>query len=227
MPPESHGLSSITSDGCVKDHFASLDCCLLGNDSFIPVDFLELALSTIICNSFSAGGDASDGDDEDAEVRNTEPFMLRNQELVRKAFAGEDVVADFQKEKEERMQSEDEKVVDNTLAGWGHWIGAGIGKKAQRGKKKSDLSKQEGMPRAQRQDAKLDKVVINEKRVKKNAKYLASQLPHPFETRQQYERSLRLPLGPEWTTKETFQAATKPRVLMKQGIIRPMAKPMV
>ena len=175
----------------------------------------------------SAKGDASDGDDEDAEVRNSEPFMLRNQELVRKAFAGEDVVADFQKDKEERMQSEDEKVVDNTLAGWGHWIGAGIGKKAQRGKKKGDLSKQEGMPRAQRQDAKLDKVVINEKRVKKNAKYLASQLPHPFETRQQYERSLRLPLGPEWTTKETFQAATKPRVLMKQGIIRPMAKPMV
>ncbi|KAL8927182.1 MAG: hypothetical protein Q9172_001506 [Xanthocarpia lactea] len=175
----------------------------------------------------SAKGDASDGDDEDAEVGNSEPFMLRNQELVRKAFAGEDVVADFQKEKEERMQSEDEKVVDDTLAGWGHWIGAGIGKKAQRGKKKGDLSKQEGRPRAQRQDAKLDKVVINEKRVKKNAKYLASQLPHPFETRQQYERSLRLPVGPEWTTKETFQAATKPRVLMKQGIIRPMAKPMV
>ncbi|KAL8907287.1 MAG: hypothetical protein Q9171_005929 [Xanthocarpia ochracea] len=174
----------------------------------------------------SGKGDASDGD-EDAEVGNSEPFMLRNQELVRKAFAGEDVVADFQKEKEERMQSEDEKVVDDTLAGWGHWIGAGIGKKAQRGKKKGDFSKQEGTPRAQRQDAKLDKVVINEKRVKKNAKYLASQLPHPFETRQQYERSLRLPVGPEWTTKETFQAATKPRVLMKQGIIRPMAKPMV
>ena len=58
-----------------------------------------------------------------------------------------------------------------------------------------------------------------------NAKYLASTLPHPFENRQQYERSLRIPVGPEWTTKETFQAATKPRILIKQGVITPMANP--
>ena len=60
-----------------------------------------------------------------------------------------------------------------------------------------------------------------------NGKYLASSLPHPFETKQQYERSLRLPLGPEWTTKETFQDATKPRILLKQGIITPMSKPLL
>lgn len=58
-----------------------------------------------------------------------------------------------------------------------------------------------------------------------NDRYLASQLPDPFESRQQYERSLRLPVGPEWSTKETFQDGTKPRVLMKQGIIAPMSKP--
>lgn len=60
---------------------------------------------------------------------------------------------------------------------------------------------------------------------KQNDKYLASQLPHPFESREQYERSLRLPVGPEWMTKESFQDGTKPRVLMKQGIITPMSKP--
>jgi U3 small nucleolar RNA-associated protein 14 len=62
---------------------------------------------------------------------------------------------------------------------------------------------------------------------KQNGKYLASSLPHPFETKQQYERSLRLPLGPEWMTKETFQDATKPRILLKQGIITPMSKPLL
>ncbi|KAL8785396.1 MAG: hypothetical protein Q9213_003402, partial [Squamulea squamosa] len=165
--------------------------------------------------------DDEDEEEEEAGERNRRPFVLRNQELVRKAFAGDDVVANFEKEKEEAMQSEDEKVIDKTLAGWGHWTGAGIGKKAQGRNKKRVLSKQEGIPKAQRKDAKLDKVIINEKRVKKNTKYLASQLPHPFETRQQYERSLRLPVGPEWTTKETFQAATKPRVLMKQGLALP------
>ena len=42
-----------------------------------------------------------------------------------------------------------------------------------------------------RKDAKLEKVIINEKRVKKNGKYPASQLPHPFETKGQYERRFR------------------------------------
>jgi U3 small nucleolar RNA-associated protein 14 len=56
---------------------------------------------------------------------------------------------------------------------------------------------------------------------------MASQLPHEFETKQQYERSLRMPLGPEWSTKETFQSGTKPRVMIKQGIIKPMQKPML
>jgi len=62
---------------------------------------------------------------------------------------------------------------------------------------------------------------------KQNDQFLSSSLPFPFESQQQYERSLRIPVGPEWTTKETFQAATKPRVIVKQGIIAPMSKPMV
>lgn len=155
----------------------------------------------------------SDHDSDDAENL---PFVLRNQDLVRKAFAGDEVVANFEREKRATIQDEDEKVVDNTLPGWGSWIGAGIGKKAQRRNKGKVLIKVPGIKAEKRQDAKLDRVIINEKRVKKNSKYLASSLPHPFETRQQYERSLRLPVGPEWTTKETFQGMTKPRVRMKQ-----------
>ncbi|KAL8736325.1 MAG: hypothetical protein Q9181_002479 [Wetmoreana brouardii] len=177
----------------------------------------------------SASDDGVGNEEDEEEEDNAKGgFVLRNQDLVRRAFAGDDVVANFSKEKEEAIQSDDNKFIDTTLAGWGNWTGPGINKKSQQRKNKTRfLSKQEGIPRAKRQDAKLDKVIINEKRVKKNVKYLASQLPHPFETRQQYERSLRLPVGPEWTTKETFQAATKPRVLMKQGVIRPMAKPMI
>ena len=167
----------------------------------------------------------SDGEEGD-ESPNL-PFVLRNKDLVRKAFTGDDVVADFEKEKQDTIKSEDEKIIDNTLPGWGSWTGAGLSKKAERRNKGRFLSKQAGIPKQKRQDAKLDKVIINEKRVKKNAKYLASNLPHPFETRQQYERSLRLPVGPEWTTKETFQAATKPKILLKQGIITPMVKPIV
>lgn len=172
----------------------------------------------------AADGNGSEDEEDDTDKL---PFVLRNQDLVRKAFAGDEVVADFDKEKLDTVQDEDEKTIDNTLPGWGAWTGAGVGKKAQKRNKNKIPVKEPGIAKEKRQDRKLDRVIINEKRVKKNGKYLASSLPHPFETRQQYERSLRLPVGPEWTTKETFQGATKPRILMKQGVIKPMAKPMI
>lgn len=170
--------------------------------------------------------DNPNSEDESDDAANL-PFVLRNQDLVHKAFAGDEVVATFEQEKRATIQDEDEKVIDNTLPGWGSWTGPGIGKKAQRRNKGKVLTKIPGIVAEKRQDAKLERVIINEKRVKKNSKYLASSLPHPFETRQQYERSLRLPVGPEWTTKETFQGMTKPRVLMKPGVIAPMSKPMI
>ena len=170
--------------------------------------------------------DNANGEDDSDDAENL-PFVLRNQDLVRKAFAGDEVVANFEEEKRAMIQDQDEKVIDETLPGWGSWIGAGIGKKAERRNRGKVLTKIPGIAAEKRQDAKLDRVIINEKRVKKNSKYMASSLPHPFETRQQYERSLRLPVGPEWTTKETFQGMTKPRILTKPGVIAPMGKPMV
>ncbi|KIW63203.1 hypothetical protein PV04_10068 [Phialophora macrospora] len=147
--------------------------------------------------------------------------------LAHAIFAGSDEVQrEFAKEKKETVEDEGDQVIDNSLPGWGNWAGEGISKKAQKRAKGRFVTTIKGVARDKRQDVKLDKVIVNEKRVKKNSKYLASELPHPFESRQQYERSLRLPLGPEWTTKTTFQDATKPRVLIKQGVIRPMAKPM-
>ncbi|KAK2061479.1 Utp14-domain-containing protein [Colletotrichum caudatum] len=120
---------------------------------------------------------------------------------------------------------DDDKIVDNTLPGWGGWVGEGVSGREKKRQQGRFVTKIEGVKKADRKDAKLDKVIISEKRIKKNDKYLATQLPHPFESKAQYERSLRLPLGPEWVTKESHQEATKPRVLKKQGIIAPMLRP--
>ncbi|KAJ6080262.1 hypothetical protein N7467_010015 [Penicillium canescens] len=163
----------------------------------------------------------NDSDDEESV-----PVLLKNHDLVKRAFAGDEVVQDFEQDKMDTIEDEGDKVVDNTLAGWGSWAGDGVSKKQQK-RQKRDLTTVEGVKPQQRKDAKLDRVIINQKRVKKNVKYMASQLPHEFETKQQYERSLRMPLGPEWSTKETFQSGTKPRVMIKQGIIKPMQKPML
>ncbi|KIX97651.1 uncharacterized protein Z520_06429 [Fonsecaea multimorphosa CBS 102226] len=147
--------------------------------------------------------------------------------LAQAIFTGSDEIQqEFAKEKKETVEEEGDQVIDNGLPGWGSWTGEGISKKAQKRAKGRFLTTVSGVAEEKRQDSRLEKVIINEKRVKKNGKYLASELPHPFESRQQYERSLRLPLGPEWTTKTTFQDSTKPRVLVKQGIIQPMARPL-
>ncbi|KAJ0414432.1 Utp14 protein-domain-containing protein [Aspergillus carlsbadensis] len=163
----------------------------------------------------------SDSDDE-ANV----PVLLKNHDLVQRAFAGDEVVQAFEQEKLDTVKEEGDQVIDETLPGWGSWTGDGVSKK-QKKRQKRVLTTVEGVKPEQRKDAKLSRVIINEKRIKKNNKYLATQLPHMYETKQQYERSLRIPIGPEWSTKESFSAATKPRVLIKQGVIKPMEKPMV
>ena len=153
--------------------------------------------------------------------------LQRNQSLTASAFAGDNVEADFATEKKQTVQEEDERVEENVLPGWGAWTGDGLSVNEQRKRGQVTYNRKAGIAPAKRQDAKLARVIINEKKVKANSKYKAEQLPFPFETREQYERSLRLPKGPEWTTKKTFQQATKPRVMVKQGVIAPMRKPLV
>ncbi|EFQ30301.1 uncharacterized protein GLRG_05445 [Colletotrichum graminicola M1.001] len=169
-----------------------------------------------------ADGDSDDGSDSpDVHL----PLAIRDVAAMDRAFAGDDVVVDFASEKAKAEIEDDDKIVDNTLPGWGGWVGEGVSGREKKRQQGRFVTKIEGVKKADRKDAKLDKVIISEKRIKKNDKYLATQLPHPFESKAQYERSLRLPLGPEWVTKESHQEATKPRVLKKQGIIAPMLRP--
>lgn len=155
------------------------------------------------------------------------PSLQRNREFIARAFAGDAVVADFSAEKDSIAATEAPQKIDTTLPGWGSWVGDGITKQQRKQNANRFFTTTQGIEKEKRKDAKLKKVIINEKRVKKNGKYLASSLPHPFETKSQYERSLRLPVGPEWTTKETFQGMTKPRVMVKQGVIEAMKRPIV
>ncbi|KAK6223698.1 hypothetical protein QIS74_03642 [Colletotrichum tabaci] len=176
----------------------------------------------------STGGTLADEDsdgDSDPSPDVHLPLAIRDVAAMDKAFAGDDVVIDFAREKADVEAEDDDKIVDNTLPGWGGWVGDGVSSREKKRQQGRFVTKVEGVKKADRKDAKLDKVIISEKRVKKNDKYLATQLPHPFESKAQYERSLRLPLGPEWVTKESHQEATKPRILKKQGIIAPMSRP--
>ncbi|ERS98069.1 hypothetical protein HMPREF1624_04847 [Sporothrix schenckii ATCC 58251] len=196
----------------------------------------------------SSGSDSDDADDTRGAANRSKYFRFRaeNELLLRKALGEDGAAAEFAAEKvrqaaEEAAAWEEEqarvggKKNKNSapMPGWGSWIGDGVSKRAVKRDQRAVANKdgkdgRNGKNKAEmvvRRDAKMDKVIISERRVHKNEKYLASQLPHEFETRSQYERSLRLPVGPEWSTTFAFQDATKPRVLQKQGVVLPMAKP--
>lgn len=84
----------------------------------------------------------------------------------------------------------------------------------------------DGIKTKDRKDNKLQNVIINEKSIKKSAKYLTEKVPYPYETRAQYERAMRMPIGKEWATQSTMQDLTKPRVIVKPGVvIDPLSAP--
>ena len=211
-----------------------------------PNEFLEKAKLPIISRSKGVT-DITKSEDEvefDASFEgfSSGPWYLQNDQatLMHQAFAADDLVEEsFVAEKTTLVAEEDPfKPIVTAIPGWGSWVGPGLSRKDKRQAKKARTTnglasnrrlahKHEGVPPDKRKDRNLDRVIISERRLHKPAKYFASSLPHPFESRAQYERSLRLPMGPEFTTKETFQGMTKPRVIMKGGVIAPMRKPLI
>jgi U3 small nucleolar RNA-associated protein 14 len=66
-----------------------------------------------------------------------------------------------------------------------------------------------------RSDFNKKHVIISEKRDKKAAKYMVKDLPYPYTSKAQFERSIDTPLGTEWNTRVGFQRATLPKVVKK------------
>jgi U3 small nucleolar RNA-associated protein 14 len=170
-------------------------------------------------------GDASDDNSDDEPSNPVLTAAQQKQSLQQRAFAGDDVQAAFDAEKEALIASEDEKEVSTHLPGWGNWAGDGLSKsikKANARAKHNPLFKTKlpggGVKAEDRKDRNMDKVIVSEKSERKGKKYLAPVLPHVFETKEQYERANRVPIGPEWTTKVTHQRMTRPRVVVKKGV---------
>ncbi|KAJ7210462.1 Utp14-domain-containing protein [Mycena pura] len=150
----------------------------------------------------------------------TKAFEQRD--LVALAFAGDNVVRDFEEAKKREIASDAPRNVDTTLPGWGSWGGPN----ARKGKPKPKFIKKiPGIAPTDRADHGKAHIIISEKRDKKAAKYQVKDLPYPFTSVAQYERSLEAPLGTEWNTRVAFQKGTLPRVVKKMGmVIEPLQK---
>ncbi len=145
------------------------------NDA-IDVEELDLSKAAVIASQPKARKPSKkpitldvDSDSEESidENRIHLPYAIKDQELIKRAFAGADVVGDFEAEKKQTVEDEDEKVIDNTLPGWGSWVGDGVSKRQQAKNKGRFITKSEGIKAQNRKDAKLERVIINEKRIKK------------------------------------------------------------
>ncbi|CAJ0905488.1 11198_t:CDS:10 [Entrophospora sp. SA101] len=155
-------------------------------------------------------------------IHSKDTLKFTQRELVSRAFANDNVVQEFEVEKQAIIDEDAPKEEDITLPGWGAWGGKGVRKR----KRRKLISTIPGIDSSKRKDSKLKHVVINEKRVKKAKKYLSTNVPYPFKNTNQYEHSLHTPLGKEWNTVEVYQKLNKPRVITKLGsIIDPLNVP--
>ena len=77
------------------------------------------------------------------------------------------------------------------------------------------IKKVAGIDPTTRADYGKGHVIISEKRDKKAAKYLVKDLPYPYTSKAQFERTMEMPLGTEWNTRVGFQRGTLPRVVKK------------
>ncbi|NWQ81991.1 UT14A protein, partial [Columbina picui] len=140
--------------------------------------------------------------------------------VITEAFAGDDVVADFRREKRKAEQATKPQPVNLVLPGWGEWGGTGL--KPSTKKIKRFLLKPPPAP--PRKDQHLPHVIMSEKRNIHAAAHQVSELPFPFERHQQFEQSIQTPLGPTWNTQRAFQKLTAPRVITRAGhIIQPIS----
>ncbi|NXM61683.1 UT14A protein, partial [Illadopsis cleaveri] len=155
------------------------------------------------------------------------PVVLEEEEggieqrgMITEAFAGDDVVADFRREKRKVEEAAKPQPVSLVLPGWGEWGGTGLKPSAR--KIKRFLIKPPPAP--PRKDQHLPHVIISEKRNIHAAAHQVSELPFPFERHQQFEQSMRMPVGPTWNTQRAFQKLTAPRVITRTGhIIQPIS----
>ncbi|GAA5811867.1 hypothetical protein MFLAVUS_005313 [Mucor flavus] len=183
--------------------------------------------SNIAKSKLAKGESDSESDDgsdnEDDQMVHSDKVSFSQRELVARAFANDDVVAEFEDEKMAEIKEDGDQVEDLTLPGWGAWAGAGVKKNK---KKKKILKVTKGIDADQRKDANLSHVIINEKLNKKAEKYRVTSVPFPFKTMEQYERSISQPVGNEWNTRQTFLKMTKPRIITKLGkVIDPLKAP--
>lgn len=150
---------------------------------------------------------------EEADNENEVNRLWRNNKLsLAEAFENDDIVNDFELEVEHEEQKN--SLSETTLLpGWGNWGGKGIKEKNTKFFKKDPKMK------------KKDRIIINCAPNEKLQKHLISSVPFPFKSLQDFEASMRLPIGRDFIPETAHRKLTMPAIVTKAGtIIEPMSE---
>ncbi|KAG7550009.1 hypothetical protein ISN45_Aa06g008420 [Arabidopsis thaliana x Arabidopsis arenosa] len=147
------------------------------------------------------------------------PFQ---EELVSRAFAGDDVVGEFDKDKQEVLNQEvpePEKPVQ--VPGWGHWTNTQNKRDlpSRMVREHEDAKKTREQALKKRKDASLRHVILSEKVDKKAEKLHTTSLPYPYTSKEVFEHSMRMPIGPEFNPTTIVGDLNRPEVVKKAGMI--------
>lgn len=156
---------------------------------------------------------ADSGDFEESESEEDQ------RAIIEEAFADDDVVDQFRAAKQAIVDKSKPKEIDLTLPGWGEWGGKGI--RISQHKRRRFIKP--APPAKPRKDDRLSHVIINEKQNKNLMQHVVSAVPHPYQNAEQFEHSMKIPLGNTWNPETSFRQMVVPNVITKMGsIIEPI-----
>jgi U3 small nucleolar RNA-associated protein 14 len=143
--------------------------------------------------------------------------------LVARAFANDEVDEEFlalkSRQVEDIMKPADKNA---SLPGWGEWGGEAsrlnVAHQARVAKMELERRIEKSSLMKARADAELENVIINHEVDLVPGKYQLHMVPRPFTNAQEFSRSLRQPLGPEWNTALSFKEGNQPRITTIQGV---------
>ncbi|VDK28025.1 unnamed protein product [Gongylonema pulchrum] len=166
--------------------------------SMDPQHFLQAETSAML----QVSADLVENFDDIAEEADSQ------QTIIAEAFEDDDVIGDFEAEKEAVEAVEAPKDIDLTLHGWGSWTGPGISNK----KKDKFVIKAK---KKQRKDAGKMGLIISEKPDASIEKIQLRSVPFPYTTVEDYEAVVRQPLGKEWNPQRIHKKLIQPHIVTK------------
>ncbi|XP_074112312.1 U3 small nucleolar RNA-associated protein 14 homolog A [Cotesia typhae] len=215
--------NDINKTGQVTEHQSRLDISKniskattteIDPNKFIQAKSKHINLKNDLPDDLKNEIDVLDDSDEDESEEN-------QQKIISEAFIDDDVTNEFKNEKEEQIKNSQLRQVETRLPGWGSWADKNF-KTSQRKKRRIIINSNET---ANRKDKNKENVIIIDDVDAKLRQHQINDLPHPFVTVEDFEASIRTPIGRNFVPEISHRQLTKPPVKTRMGtIIEPMSE---